>query len=317
MERNLQDVVLRVLSYFHYFKYPITAAEVHRYAGVKCSETAINRALTELVAKGTVFGIDKYFSPVNEPDLVKRRIAGNAYASKRIRKARNIAFFLAQFPFVEAVCISGSLSKDFSTADGDMDFFIVTAPDRLWIARTLMHLFKKFTFLVGAQHSFCMNYYLDAACPAIWPRTYFTAIEVATLKPVFVRGGVSQMYAANKEWINVYLPNDDCRDLQRSYLHEKWLPARFFERLLNIFGNPLNNFLFRFTRSSWIKKWERKNFDVAQCLKSIDRHVNTPVNYPINFPERVMEGYERIYESVAGHSPLNLEEIITERIIGE
>lgn len=305
MERNLQDAVLRVLCYFHYFKYPITAAEIHRYTGVKCSKTSVDNALTELVARGVVFNIGDFYSPANEHKLVERRIAGNAYAAKRMRKAKRIAFFLAQFPFVEAVCISGSLSKDFLTTDGDMDFFIMTTPGRLWIARTLLHLFKKLTFLVGAQHSFCMNYFLDAEQSAISPKNFFTAIETATLKPVFVRSGISSIYNLNKDWIKVYLPNDDCAELQRSYMHEKSLPARMLEVLLNLFGDRLNNFLFRFTRSSWIKKWKRKNFDVVQCLKCMDKHVNTPVNYPINFPDRVMEGYERVYEQVVEQKPEN------------
>lgn len=298
MEKNIHHAIIRVLSYFRFFKYPITSGEIYKYLGVKSTQNTVDISVARLEEAGIIFKLGTFYSLENNPEWAERRIAGNAYAQKQIIKARRVANFLGLFPFVESVCISGSLSKDFSAPDGDLDFFIITAPNRLWIARTVMHFFKKFTFLVGAQHTFCMNYYLDMSRLSVEPKNFFTAIELATLKPVFVRSGIHEMYAANKDWIRIFLPNNDCKDFNKVYMHDKWLPSRLVEGALNAtIGNRLNNFLYKFTRGSWIRKWTRKGFDVDQCLKCISPYLNTPVNYPVNLPERIMEGYEKIYDN--------------------
>jgi hypothetical protein len=82
------------------------------------------------------------------------------------------------------------LSKNFADERADIDYFVVTKANRLWIARTLMHLFKKLTFLVGKQHYFCMNYFVDEEALTIQEKNLFTAVEVATLIPVCGNGSM-------------------------------------------------------------------------------------------------------------------------------
>ena len=69
--------------------------------------------------------------------------------------------------------MSGSLSKHFADEKSDIDFFIITSANRLWIARTCMHLFKKVSYIAGKQHWFCMNYYVDEAWHGNTGKKYF------------------------------------------------------------------------------------------------------------------------------------------------
>src|SRR6266478_4413244 len=95
-----------------------------------------------------------------------------------------IGRFLSRFPYVTGVGISGSLSKMDAREKADFDFFIVTKANRLWIARTIMHLFKKLTFITGKQHLYCMNYYLDEKALQLRDQNIYTAVEAITLIPV-------------------------------------------------------------------------------------------------------------------------------------
>src|SRR5690606_39126981 len=108
--------------------------------------------------------------------------------------------FIYLFPFVAFVGISGSLSKGFAAADGDFDFFIITSANRLWICRTLLHLFKKLSFLAGAQHRFCMNYFIDISHAAIEERNRYTAIELSSLIPVCGLK-VYQHFLSQNKWV--------------------------------------------------------------------------------------------------------------------
>src|SRR6202022_4223033 len=88
----------------------------------------------------------------------------------------------------------------------DIDFFIITKANRLWIARTLMHLFKKLTFLTGHQGWYCMNYYVDEEALQIEEKNIFTATELITLLPVCGNGTMEEFFRANN-WASSYFPN--------------------------------------------------------------------------------------------------------------
>jgi predicted nucleotidyltransferase len=117
-----------------------------------------------------------------------------------------LAQLLIKFPYVRGIGISGSLSKNFADENSDIDLFIITKKNRLWIARTLMHLFKKLTFLVNKQHYYCMNYYIDEQQLEIVEKNIYTAIEVVTLIPLQGDGAFASFYSANA-WTKDYLPN--------------------------------------------------------------------------------------------------------------
>lgn len=298
--------ILKTLSYFHVFQYPLTAEEIRKFLPVKISLQQTQETLGELATAGEIYKVGSFYALVNDAMLAERRIKGNRFAEKRIAKARRIARFLGNFPFVESVFISGSLSKDFSTPEGDLDFFIVTAKDRLWIARTLMHFFKKLTFLAGAQHSFCMNYYVSMEHMEINPKNMFTATELSTLKPAFVRNGVKELYEYNRYWIKLYLPNMQCFDTYTNNMHDKWLPTRMFEAMLDKLGaTAINKFFYNTTRKKWMAKWERKEYDVDKCMPSMDLHYCTPINHPKNLPEKIMANHQRIYAEAIGRGKGN------------
>ena len=71
-------------------------------------------------------------------------------------KAIKRAKFISKFPYIENVSISGALSKNYYNNDGDIDFFLITQPNRLWIARTLLIIYKKM-FLLNSRKYFCVN----------------------------------------------------------------------------------------------------------------------------------------------------------------
>src|SRR5699024_223499 len=136
--------------------------EIYKNLPIATTKKALHNAINELVANGNVlFYQDYYTIQKNIEELVKRRIKGNETARKKMAGAINAGKIISKFPFVEFVGISGSISKNYADKNSDYDFFIITTKNRLWICRTLLHVFKKCTFLVGYQHNFCMNYFID------------------------------------------------------------------------------------------------------------------------------------------------------------
>jgi predicted nucleotidyltransferase len=157
---SLQQEIINVLHYFDVFHFPLRFDEIHQFIQYKCTTEELSEALTDLVVNQSVYQFNDIYSLHVDELFVTRKLDGLRLAEKKIARAKKIGKFIQCFPFVRMVAISGSLSKGYADKHSDIDFFIVTNASNLWTCRTFLHLFKKLTFLVGQQHSFCMNYFI-------------------------------------------------------------------------------------------------------------------------------------------------------------
>ncbi len=193
--------ILKTLGYFDLFQYPLTKEEIYLFHNNTISHAAIDDAKAILLSNNIIFKTDEFYSIQNDKALVQRRCDGNFLAAEQMKIAHRAATILSKFPYVKGVAISGSLSKKFADKNSDIDFFIITAANRLWIARSFMHLYKKFTFLTGRQHWFCMNYYVDEAGLEIEEKNIFTAMEIVTLMPM--QGSFTDFFKQN-DWTKIF-----------------------------------------------------------------------------------------------------------------
>jgi hypothetical protein len=203
------------------------------------------------------------------------------------------ARLLFQFPFVRGVFISGSLSKRCAEKKEDVDYFIVTSANRLWIARTIMHLFKKLTYLSGHQHRYCMNYYVDEEALEIREKNIFTATELITLIAASGNGGVAGFFKAN-EWTTRFYPRYQQRNRESLGTRRSSLLKRVCERLLdNRIGDRLDDYFRKVTASRWKKKEDRGDLNLRGLRMSLQcgKHFARP--NPEIFQQKVLTRYQR------------------------
>lgn len=248
--------VLKTLAYFDIFHYPLTKEEIGQFLDTNMTAGNLNECLDSLLANEMIFLHNDFYSLQNNPFWGYRRKKGNEKAKSLLKKANKIGKFLYRFPFVRAVAVSGSLSKNFADEKADIDFFIITKANRLWIARTLMHLFKKLTFLTRNQDMYCMNFYIGDGSLKIKDQNIFTAIEIKTLLPVCGIESIVRFNTAN-QWTSEWLPNCDFRKLQENE-PGMILFKRAGEWLLNNrFGDYIDSKLMEITRRRWERKKEK------------------------------------------------------------
>lgn len=294
---TLQQHILNVLAYFDIFKYPLKTEEIRTFLAQQVNEEAIDNELKIMLAEKTIFKISNFYSLHNDLALAERRRKGNEKAALEMKNAIKAARILSRFPYVKGLAVSGSLSKNFSSEKTDIDFFIITTAGRLWIARTCMHLYKKFTFLTGKQKWFCMNYYIDEAGLEIEEKNIYTAIEVATLLPMQGRTTFNDFIGTNS-WTKNYFPakitnTETVPEIKKGVL------SRLIESLCNnSFGNWLDNRFMKITRQRWKKKEERnmKNDNGFNIGMLVDKHYSKP--NPGFFQNKVIEMYKAKLDSL-------------------
>ena len=149
---------LKTILYFYLFSYPLTLEEIHSYTTHENIDNTLEE-LNQLVEQNIITKIDDFYIYNNDYDSITKRLRGNVEAEKIMKVASIKARFIAKFPYVKAVGISGSLSKGYFDEKSDIDFFVITQPNKLWISRTLLILYKKI-FLLNSRKYFCINYFI-------------------------------------------------------------------------------------------------------------------------------------------------------------
>jgi hypothetical protein len=298
---RLDEQILRTLLYFDIFNYPLHADEIFKFLGVPVLDKAvINLRLNNLKEQKIIFQLGEFFSLKSDDSNVQRRINGNIEAEKYMTLARQKANFISKFPFVRAVFASGSLSKGYMDADSDLDFFIITTPKRLWIARTLLVLYKRF-FLANSHKYFCVNYFVDEDHLEIEEKNLFTATELATVLPLYGSTHYENLHAVNK-WLPEFFPNYEKRSVDGVSVARSTWGKKLMESLISLcFGNLLEKYFQQKTSSRWKKQYE-KNYSASDFKVAFKSKSYASKNHPRNFQRSVMEIYQEKLRSFGLHT---------------
>ena len=293
----IQTDILKTLSYFDIFRYPLTAEEIFLHRRIDYTENELKDHLASLINDGRIYQNQGLYSLTNDPDLAIRRINGNKRSVQQLKIAARSARILSWFPYVKGIAVSGSLSKNFSAENDDIDFFIITAADRLWIARSFLHIFLKFALLFKKQKWFCLNYYIDETALFIPEQNIFTAIEIVTLKP-FYGNGIFDQFAASNEWTKQYFPYYFSNNHGSLHINTNFLKRAIEKFFSGGIGNRLDNWLMKITNIRWQKKMQRGQMNERGIRLSmlVGKHFAKPD--PQFFQPKILEAYTSNIEKI-------------------
>lgn len=285
----LERQIINALLYYDIFNYPLTEDEIIRFTGKKIgSASQVKSALSSLQSHNDVYYFDGFYGLQSDVTNTLRRIKGNKLADACLSLAHKKAKLIYKFPFVRAVMASGSLSKGYMDEKSDLDFFIITASGRLWIARTLLVLYKRL-FLFNSHRFFCVNYFMDEKHPLIEEQNLFTATELATVIPLQSPSHY-KVLMDNNAWINAFFPNFTPRVINLPPAGPSIL-KQSLERLINIFyANKLERYFRELTLARWKKLYER-DYDPADFQVAFKSKEYASKNHPRNYQRKIIELY--------------------------
>ncbi len=297
-ECSVERTIVRTLHYFELFSYPLTEEEIWQFAHCEAGEPGafvsmemFREKLQALTEKGAVFQFQQFFQTRHSPEWVERRQEHNRRADEMLPIARRMARLIAAFPYIRGVFVSGSLSKHCMRPDSDIDFFLITHPDRLWLARTLLVVFKKI-FLFNSHKYFCINYFVDTKHLEIEEKNQFTATEVITLLPLYGQEWY-HAFCRKNQWAWRQFPLMPQRPVQEVSRHRRSWLKRSAEWVLNgRFGDWLDRQAMNITVQFWKRKFSHfddQTFNVA--LKS-RRYVSK--HHPMYFQGKVLKHMEGV-----------------------
>lgn len=211
----MEKAILKTLIYADIFDYPLKIWEIHRWLiGKKLSLRQVDKVLNRLLQNGKCqLKQDYYFLPKKER-LVSRRKNRQKQSNKYLIKAKYLSQILKIVPWIKLAGVSGGLAMENAAKFHDIDLFIITNKNRLWVSRlfilillSLLGQRRKRTKEYHLAGKLCVNTLLEEDSLEQKNRDIFVAHEVLQMKVLWQRDGIYRKYLEDNLWAFKFLPN--------------------------------------------------------------------------------------------------------------
>lgn len=209
---TVKQAVLATLAYFDLFGVPLTRSEISEHLFfIEPDEEKIDIYLRE---SPLIQLNEGYFSLGGDKDFYDRFFEKQNRALKYWKKVRRFYWFFSLCPFIELICVCNSLPIYAVEENSDIDLFIVTKKNRLFLARIFISLIS--SLLRIRRHGnkiserFCLSFYvteenMDMKKVALEPYDIYLAYWLKTMEPISGNYEVYQkLIDLNRPWLNEY-----------------------------------------------------------------------------------------------------------------
>src|SRR3990167_4374775 len=205
----MDKAILKTLAYSDIFDYPLTLREIHKWLiSKKANLRQAEKTLSQLSKKGKVKSKKEYYFLTRREEIVKRRLQNE-------KKSKIIAQILKVISWIKLVGVSGGLAMENVSKKDDIDLFLITAKNRLWISRLLA---LGLLSLIGQRRKvgdlgqkvvgkLCINTLLEEDCLEQANKDIYLAHEVLQMRPLWFRDGIYSKYLEDNSWAFGFLPN--------------------------------------------------------------------------------------------------------------
>jgi hypothetical protein len=193
-------------------------------------------------------------------NLVECRVTREQAARHLWPLAARYGGWLAHLPFVRMVAVTGALAvQNVTDNDDDLDYLLVTQPNRVWTARAFSIVLVRLARLRGV--TICPNYVLAESALEQERKDLFIAHEIAQMIPLYGHD-LYQRFRAVNAWADNHLPN-----ATTVYYHA---PKCTFSTLGHI-AKAICERLLSGRLGNWLEKWEYQ-----RKLRRFAREIDTP-----------------------------------------
>lgn len=202
---DVDDAVRATVIYADLFDFALDLGEIDRdlvLADARPNETAA--ALRRNVVDGRLVADSQFITLPGRSPLVELRRQTIRRAAELWPRARYYGRILGAIPFVRMVGVTGSLAANNPGVAADVDYALVVAANRLWLARAGAIAVVRVARRVGV--TLCPNYLLSTSALELDRRDLYTAHELLQLVPIVGPTTYRALIDANR-WAARYLPH--------------------------------------------------------------------------------------------------------------
>ncbi|HRN95998.1 MAG TPA: hypothetical protein PLD54_00960 [Candidatus Levybacteria bacterium] len=212
MKKNSTSIaVFKTLVYSDVFGSPLTFDELYRYL----YRHKISKKDLRVFLRSTphVKKIGAYYVLLGREALVAKHYPKVKESKRKKGIAEKTIKILSKIPTIQMIGISGSLAVNSATKEADIDLFIITRHNALWITRLLvtgivyLQNKKRAAHVRIAPDTICTNMWMSEKHLTLPHKNLFIAREVVQMQVVMDRNNTYAAFLQANVWVYTYFPN--------------------------------------------------------------------------------------------------------------
>jgi hypothetical protein len=249
----VEKSILQTLAYSEVFNFPLTKEELWYFliSDKKIERDAFEQSLQNVSAR--IVTQAGFYSLSDDASSIYHRRKNIREVQKKMRIAKHAAYYLSYIPTISLIGLSGGLAMGNVDEEDDIDFFIITKKNKLFMTRIWVHAILEMLNLrrkrneSNVQNKICVNLLVDETRLA-WPKEshdVYTAHEIIHMKPLFERNDTYAAFLKENQWVEKFFPNANDEktqltgsDWKRNYISLGIISAFFnlrpFEKIVGI-----------------------------------------------------------------------------------
>jgi hypothetical protein len=278
--------IREIIVFFDMFDYPLTSWEVEKYCDLPSPRLdAVETSLGEMsnyelrtsnifndehasfFREGKTTTADGFYFLLGRESIIETRKKRYNYSMRKLKRAKLIAKIFKIIPWIKMIAVGNIIGSYNLKDDSDIDLFIITEKNRIWLSRFFCVVITKILNLrptpKNSRDKICLSFFVseenlnleklmlkETKFPSLLrrsgyegragnlvsssPDVYFI-YWLAGLYPIYTNNTWSKFYEANN-WLKNYLPNWQAGEFNNKFNAGKPWP-KFYRISINfIFG---------------------------------------------------------------------------------
>lgn len=244
----LKRAILTTLSFFDISQFPLSQIEIEKYLHrTTASPLDLSIMLKRLQGKGLIAQKGGFWFLQGRSKITKIRKKRLEISDQKLKRVFRYIKLLKLIPFIKSVSVCNTLAYKNAKKKSDIDLFVITETDRLWIARALsLFLFNllgirgKTGEVKNPENQFCFSFFLTSNNLELnkiylQPFDPYLSYWIATLKPVFGYSYFAKLVRKNI-WYKKELPNHIFEKIEKEKPTLIGFIKFLTEKLINFLG---------------------------------------------------------------------------------
>lgn len=231
-----------------------------------------------------------YWLSENQENNFEKRITAAKTASQKIKKAKRIANLLKIIPSIKSIAISGSVSMASPKPESDIDFFVISQKNRIWITRfltvLLTHLAGQRRYKDSIKNKICLNLYIADEKSTFPIQNIASSHMISKMLPIYRKNIFADFLNTNKNWVRKYI-----NDFDKNFIFDKSKAKK---------SQPVQNKLISIFESGLAKLMTRrmaKKTPLAKPPHLIANNTALIFYYPHSKNQEILEKYDKLLRS--------------------
>lgn len=207
--------ILKTLVYADIFDSPLSLNEIWKFlihnkrVELSFVEKTLKKPNKNITSEKTFYCLK------NRTSIINKRVNSHKYNKEKIKIAQKICSYLFKLPTVMLIGISGGVAMFNAEKYDDIDLFIITRKNTLWLTRLLLLLMLDFLSVrrkrldTKVVNKICLNMLIDESALKFKKekQNIYIAHEIVQLLPLYQREDAHRKFLLSNKWIGKFLPN--------------------------------------------------------------------------------------------------------------